>query len=141
MSNKEWSNIVEDAGIAGGRLMSFDGASRPELVLEKLDGTFFRFRGTERMYQKIIADWEEFKNLEEGAKSAVYDALVEAADTRPNMMVRQYSVPLDEYLEGRGRTVQQGSVYDFDGDERSLGEILADSLKSYSGKDDHPTKS
>jgi hypothetical protein len=128
LSDLSWSGIIELAQIESARMFSFDDSSRPELVLERPNDTFFRFRGSDRMYQRIIADWESYKSLGDEARSAVYDALVEAYDTRPNVLLRQYDMSLEDYTESRGRMGPQGTVYEKESG-RSLGDILGEALK------------
>lgn len=128
LSDSDWIDLMTRAGVDHLITHAFNGSSRPEAVMIKYDKKFLRFRGTIRMFQKIVSDWDDFKVLPDATREAVFKALKEASDTRPGMVIRQYDVEWGEYLKERGET--GGSIETQPrSDERSLGEILSDALK------------
>lgn len=130
LSEKKWDEIFDIAEIAYADIKSIDSSSRPDIIFVKHDGTFYRFRGTMRMYENLISDWDEFKKLEEGARKAVYDALVEAFDSRPNMIMRKYDISWDEFQENRQVALHTPSTFQTTASSKTLGELLSDALIS-----------
>lgn len=136
LSDIQWEDLLELSGIDYLDMRSFDGSSRSELVLVRRDQTFFRYRASIRSYQKLIADWQEFRSLDDVSREAVFQALLEASDSRPNMMIRYYDTPIDEYLEGladnRG-LLESKRDYEMG---PTLGEILSEALKKENEDED-----
>lgn len=109
LGNLSWSDLLEHAEIDKIMFRGYDrSSSRPEILLVKLDETFYIFRGSENLLSKLENDWADFRALNEPSRIAVYDALIDTRDGRPNMMLRYRAESVEDYLEST-TTAHDGS--------------------------------
>lgn len=105
LSNLEWDDLLSRADVKDIVFLpedNFDRTDRSSLFLIKKDRTFYRMRGTPRTIEKFAEDWTEFKHLDEQARSAVYEAVVEAQEGRPALFwMRYFEHNWDEYLNNK----------------------------------------
>jgi len=99
-----WDDILERAGIAEIMYQIYRRPSpRPDQMFVKNDRTFYLFRGSEKLYSKIQNDWADFRALNAPAREAVYDALIDTKDGRPNMLLRYHAENVAEFFERMNR--------------------------------------
>lgn len=95
----DWDTLLSEAGVIETVESIEDRDSRPGTLLIREDRTFYRFRGSPNMLARIRDDWYEFHAVEEGARKAIFEALVEAHEGRPSMLLRYIDLPVEEYLD------------------------------------------
>lgn len=108
LSNRTWDELLEAIGIVEAQFGEFDERMvRPEVFLIATDGTFYRLRMTPRAYEDLRRDWDGFVKLEEHARGAIVDALLEDREARRFGMfqLQHMRMSLDEYkLRRESRT-------------------------------------
>lgn len=90
---------------------SFDS----RLYLIRDDQTFFICRYPPRFIDDMRTEWGSFTALEDGAREAIADALLENRETRRVMWLRFIDTPIDKYLADRATTTSSAT----DGGEQS----------------------
>ena len=97
MSEISWEGLLELADIVNIVFAEDpDRGGPPFAYIVRADGTYYRVRGGPAIMRRLEEDWNDFKRLDEQAKSAVFEAVYEARDGRPLMMFRYYDRPWEE---------------------------------------------
>ena len=99
LGDLSWDDVLERAGIEQVMFQVLNRIGRPETLLVRGDRTFYQFKGSESLYSRLQSDWSDFKAMNNQAKEAVYDALLDTRDGRPLMLIRYRDEPVDFYLE------------------------------------------
>ena len=112
LSNLTWEEMFLEAGIEETVFLAdqnIDRAGRANLYLVKRDRTFYRLRGSPRTLERLQDDWNEFKHLDDQARAAVYEAVVEAQEGRPPMfLIRHFDESWETFLAERLSVEREG---------------------------------
>lgn len=99
-----WDDVLEKADVSEVLFQVQNRMGRPEILLIRSDRTFYHFRGSENLYSRLQSDWSDFRVMNEPAKEAVYDALLDTRDGRSMMLLRYRDEPVERYLESLSST-------------------------------------
>lgn len=109
LSDATWDELLLKAGITEIRVFDEDDRDRlvrPEVFLVREDKTFYRFRLPRRALDDFRVDWSSFQRLDDEAREAIVDALLEDREGRRFGPLRYIEKNVDEYLTDRGGTSQ-----------------------------------
>lgn len=92
-TNCSWDDLLKMADIVDLRSIpkseGSDLYSRDDLALVKSDGTFYRTRFSSRILQAFTTDWEAWRQTNNEAQKAIFDAVVESSRGGP-LYLRYY---------------------------------------------------
>lgn len=109
LSDSTWEDLLSRAGIRDVMFFEEDDRDRivrPEALLVREDNTFYRMRLTRRALDEFRMDWSSFQRLDNEAREAIVDALLEDREGRRFGSLRYVDRNVKEYLADRGGSSQ-----------------------------------
>lgn len=110
LSDATWDELLANFGISEIRVFDADDRDRlvrPEVFLVRTDKTFYRMRLPKLALDDFRVDWSSFQRLDNQAREAIVDALLEDREGRRFGPLRYVEKNFDEYLADRGGVISQ----------------------------------
>jgi hypothetical protein len=98
LSENTWEQLLTTARIIDVRAGLEDGALRHDTLLVLDDGTFYKARYPVRVFDDFNLDWNSFLEVDNAAREAIVDALLEDRDMRRMSMLFYVPQNIESYL-------------------------------------------